>query len=75
MKKNNRRCQYCGMDNSIPLLRLRLLIRSKVYHRCKYCGRVSCYIQVSHIVHDTTDKLEKDENKLLEENKRRLWMR
>ena len=50
----------------------RLLIKKKVYHQCK-CGKMSSYILVSHIVHDTTDKFEKEYNKSIDGDKKGVW--
>ncbi len=67
-----RRCQYCGRDNNIFLLQFRLLLFGKVYYSCK-CGKKSSYVMISHIVHDTTDKVEKEYNKDIEWNKKGGW--
>ena len=63
-----RRCQYCGKENNILLLQFRLLLREKVYHRCN-CGKVSSYMAITHIVHDTTDSKEKEHNRLYDAGK------
>ena len=67
-----RRCQYCSRENNIPLLQFRLLFKKKVYHQCK-CGYLSSYIAVTHIIHDTTDKYEKEYNKSIDDDKKGVW--
>lgn len=63
--KYNLKCQYCGRDHQVNklILEIKLLLFNKIYVKCKKCGKIQSYILISHIVHDTTDKKEKEYNK------------
>lgn len=63
--KYNLKCQYCGRDHYInkKWFELKLILFNKIYVKCKRCGKIQSYILISHIVHDTTDKKEKEYNK------------
>lgn len=69
----NLRCNYCGTNNWIVEIKLlfKLIKNGEVYHQCKECGRLSRYVLIYHIAHDS-DTLEKDFNRDIE-NKVEIW--
>ena len=75
MRKHNLRCNYCGTDHYISyfFLMLRLLIKGRVYYVCSECGYTSNYILIKHIVHDTLCVNEKEFNRRLDKESRKLW--
>lgn len=58
-----KRCNYCGTEFSVSTFFLiRLLLHKKVYKTCPVCRKTSCYKLIFHIVHEGTDKREKELN-------------
>ena len=59
------RCNYCGNETFKPLLlvKLQLLFSDTIFLTCSHCHKSSCYKQNFNLVHDSTNKLEKDYNK------------
>ncbi len=68
--KYNLRCNYCGYEKTTNLWQLilkRLLGKTKTYYVCPNCHKTNCYLFRFTITHDSTDKKEKENNKI------RLW--
>ena len=66
----NVRCNYCGNQSQISLWKLLFLLglgKNKYYYTCPRCHKTSCFLLMFRIVHDSTDKKEK------EINKQKLW--
>lgn len=63
------RCNYCGNEETTPLwwIKLKYIFKDKTYHTCKHCHKTSCYRNFIHIVHDSEDKKEK------QQNRNKLW--
>ena len=61
------KCNYCGNAITISELSafLHYLFKKKYYVQCPKCQHISNYYIRLWLVHDTTDKLEKETNKQL----------
>ena len=58
-------CNHCGSRIRKPVwwLKLLFIFKSKLYFTCNECHSTSCYINFFRLIHDTTDKTEKEINK------------
>ena len=59
------RCNYCGYEQYkwLWLLKLSLILSDKKIISCPRCHKTSCYINIFHLRHDSTDSLEKNMNR------------
>ena len=59
------RCNYCGREKEVALWRILIkrIFKNRWYDTCPRCHKTSCYRLFPHVVHDSTDKKEKQLNK------------
>jgi len=58
-------CNHCGSVTTKPVwwLKLLFIFKERLYYTCSNCHHTSCYISFFTLIHDTTDKTEKEINK------------
>ena len=58
-------CNYCGYEETTPLwwLKLKYIFTDRIRHNCKNCHKTSTYRNILHIIHDSTDEIEKKQNR------------
>lgn len=61
------RCAYCGKVKKIPIwyLKIHSIFLKKYYFSCQVCHHYNCYGMYLRVYHDSTDKKEKEANRLL----------
>lgn len=59
------RCNYCGKEKRVALWRIfiKRIFKERWYDTCPRCHKTSCYRLIPNVIHDSTDKKEKQLNK------------